>query len=57
MTDTGDTTVLDRMLAAGLSLERAEVHLRAGRVSVDGELVTDPSHPAPKPVRVVLVAL
>lgn len=57
MTDSADTTVIDRMLAAGLSLERAEGHLRAGRVSVDGELVTDPSHPAPKPVRVVLVAL
>ena len=55
--DATDTmTVLDRLLAAGLSLERAEDHLRSGRVEVDGVLVTDPYRPAPPPARLVLVA-
>jgi 16S rRNA U516 pseudouridylate synthase RsuA-like enzyme len=35
--------VVDRLLAAGLSLERAEEYLRGGRVEVNGELVSDPS--------------
>ena len=38
----GDVRVFDRLLAAGLTLERIEEHLAAGRVRVDGELVTDP---------------
>jgi hypothetical protein len=46
--------VFDRLLGAGLSLERAEQHLAAGRVRVDGELVTDPYAPAPPPARIVL---
>ena len=46
--------VFDRLLAAGLSLERIEAHLAAGRVHVDGELVTDPYAPAPPPARIVL---
>jgi hypothetical protein len=50
-------TVLDRLLAAGINPDRAVEHLRAGRVSVDGTIVTDPEAPAPKPVRVVLVAV
>jgi hypothetical protein len=55
--DSADTiTVVDRLLAAGLSPERAEEHLRAGRVEVNGELVTDPYRPAPPPARLVLVA-
>ena len=49
-------TVFDRLLAAGLSQERIEQHLTAGRVRVDGELVTDPDRPAPPPARVVLWA-
>jgi hypothetical protein len=49
-------TVVDRLLAAGLSLERAEEHLRAGRVEVNGELVTDPYRPAPPPAPLVLIA-
>jgi hypothetical protein len=53
---TDTITVVDRLLAAGLSLERAEEHLRAGRVEVNGELVTDPYRPAPPPARLVLVA-
>jgi len=40
-------TVLDRLTAAGLSDERIEQHLGAGRVRVDGELVTDPDVAAP----------
>jgi hypothetical protein len=55
--DTADAvTVMDRLLAAGLSLDRAEDRLRSGRVEVDGELVTDPYRPAPPPARLVLVA-
>jgi 16S rRNA U516 pseudouridylate synthase RsuA-like enzyme len=50
-------TVLDRLLAAGINRERAVQHLEAGRVSVDGAIVTDPEHVAPKPARVVLVAV
>jgi hypothetical protein len=49
-------TVFDRLVAAGLSQERIERHLTAGRVHVDGELVTDPYRPAPPPARVVLGA-
>jgi hypothetical protein len=47
-------TVFDRLVAAGLSQERIEQHLMAGRVRVDGELVTDLDRPAPPPARVVL---
>jgi 16S rRNA U516 pseudouridylate synthase RsuA-like enzyme len=47
---------MDRLLAASLSLERAEEHLRAGRVEVNGELVTDPYRAAPPPARLVLIA-
>ena len=49
-------TVFDRLSAAGLSQERIEQHLMAGRVRVDGELVTDLDRPAPPPARVVLWA-
>ena len=49
------TTVRDRLTAAGLSDERIEQHLTAGRVRVDGELVTD-LHPAPAGTRVVIWA-
>ncbi|GAA1194984.1 hypothetical protein GCM10009608_33030 [Pseudonocardia alaniniphila] len=56
--ETSDTvvTVLDRLVAAGLSPERAEEHLRSGRVQVDGETVTDGDRAAPAPARLVLVA-
>jgi hypothetical protein len=50
----GDVRVVDRLLAAGLSIQRIEQYLAAGRVRVDGELVTDPYAPAPPPARVVL---
>jgi hypothetical protein len=49
-------TVLDRLVVAGVSQQRIEQHLTAGRVRVDGELVTDPFRPAPPPARVVLWA-
>jgi len=49
-------TVFDRLVGAGLSQERIEQHLTAGRVRVDGELVADPYRPAPPPARVVLWA-
>jgi hypothetical protein len=49
-------TVFDRLVGAGLSQERIEQHLAAGRVLVDGELVTHPDRPAPPPARVALWA-
>ena len=48
------TTVRDRLIAAGLSDERIEQHMTAGRVRVDGELVTDLDTPAPAGTRVVI---
>ena len=48
------TTVRDRLAAAGLSDSRIDEHMTAGRVRVDGELVTDLDTPAPPPPRVVL---
>jgi hypothetical protein len=51
-----DVRVFNRLLAAGLSLERIEQHLTAGRVHVDGEVCTDPYRPAPPPARVVITA-
>jgi hypothetical protein len=57
MTEPEQPTVLDRLLAAGINPDRAVEHLRAGRVSVDGTIVTDPDTEAAKPVRVVLVAV
>ena len=50
------TTVRDRLTAAGLSDERIEQHMTAGRVRVDGELVTDLDAPAPAGTRVVVWA-
>jgi hypothetical protein len=47
-------TVFDRLLAAGLSEERIQWHLSAGTVRVDGQVVTDPDAPAPRPSRIVL---
>ena len=48
------TTVRDRLTAAGLSAERIEQHMTAGRVRVDGELVTDPDRPASPPEHIVI---
>jgi hypothetical protein len=51
---TTSATVRDRLTAAGLSDERIEQHLAAGRVRVDGELVTDPEVAAPAGTRIVI---
>jgi hypothetical protein len=48
------TTVRDRLTAAGLSDSRIEQHMTAGRLRVDGELVTDLNAPAPAGTRVVI---
>jgi hypothetical protein len=48
-------TVFGRMHAAGISRESIERHLAAGEVRVDGERVTDPNHPAPKPAVIALL--
>jgi hypothetical protein len=48
------TTVRDRLIAAGLSEGRISEHMSAGRVRVDGELVTDLDAPAPLGTRVVI---
>ena len=50
------TTVRDRLTAAGLSDERTAQHMTAGRVRVNGELVTDLDAPAPAGTRVVVWA-
>ena len=50
------TTVRDRLTTAGLSAERIEQHMTAGRVRVDGEPVTDLDTPAPAGARVVVWA-
>jgi hypothetical protein len=49
-------TVRDRLTAAGLSECRIEQHMTAGRVRVDGELVTDAHPPASPPARIVITA-
>lgn len=56
MTDEETPTVFDRLHAAGLSQERIEWHLGAGRVELDGEVVTDPYTPASPPARLVITA-
>lgn len=56
MSDDADTvTVFDRLTAAGLSHQHIEEHLRAGRVQVDGQTVTNPFRAALAPAQVVLV--
>ncbi len=52
--DPAPTTVRDRLAAAGLSDSRIGQHMTAGRLRVDGELVTDLDTPAPPPARVVV---
>ncbi len=48
------TTVRDRLTAAGLSDERIEQHMTAGRVRIDGELVANLDAPAAAGSRVVI---
>ncbi|MDD7942512.1 hypothetical protein PHK61_29275 [Actinomycetospora lutea] len=47
-------TVLDRLLGAGLSEDRAREWITSGGARVDGEVVVDPKAPASSPSRVVL---
>jgi hypothetical protein len=47
-------TVLERLVRAGISSDRAERHLASGTVVVDGVRVTDPNTPGAPPARVVL---
>jgi hypothetical protein len=47
-------TVRDRLTAAGLSEGRIAEHMNAGRVRVDGELVSDLDAPAPTGTRAVI---
>jgi stalled ribosome rescue protein Dom34 len=46
--------VFDRLLASGLSIESVEQHLTAGRVRVDGQVVTHPDTPAPPRTTITL---
>jgi hypothetical protein len=48
-------TVLDRFLAAGISRESFDEHLRAGQIAVAGERITDPATPAPPPTTVAIM--
>jgi hypothetical protein len=50
------TTARDRLTAAGLSDSRIEQHTTAGRLRIDGELMTDLDAPAPAGTRVVIWA-
>lgn len=50
----GAPTVLDRLLAAGISESRARLHLAAGRIQMDGIVVTDSGQLAPPPARIVI---
>jgi hypothetical protein len=52
--ESAPTTVRDRLNAAGLSGERIEQHMTAGRLRVDGELVADLDAPAAAGTRVVI---
>lgn len=58
MTTTASTTtvaqhtVLDRLLAAGITRDRALSHLADGWVRVDDVVVTDPDQPAEPPADV-----
>lgn len=51
---TPTTTVLQRLLDAGIARHTAERHLRYGRVQVDGVPTTDPAAPVERDQRVVL---
>ena len=51
-TATARQTVLDRLLAAGITRDRALSHLADGWVRVDDTVVTDPNRPAEPPADV-----
>lgn len=47
-------TVLDRMLAGGISEDRARKWIEIGAVYVDGTAASTVDHPAPSPARWVI---
>lgn len=47
-------TVLDRLVAAGISEDRARSWIHGEGVRVDGQSVIDPAHPASPPARITL---
>jgi hypothetical protein len=47
-------TVRDRLVAAGLSAERIELHRAAGVIVIDGERVEDLDRAAPPGTRLVI---
>lgn len=46
-----DPTILDRLLSSGIDAGKAARWIEAGAVRCEGELVTDPDHPAPRSAR------
>jgi hypothetical protein len=53
-TTTAPATVLDRLVAAGISEARATHWVTSGGVRVNGEPVNDPGTPAAVPARITL---
>jgi len=54
MTTMTDITVLDRLLQAGITQDRALQHLQDRWVRVDGQITTDPALAATPPSQVEL---
>lgn len=50
----GEVTVLARLLAAGISEDRARAWITGGGTRVDGHTVTEPTYPAEPPARVTM---
>jgi hypothetical protein len=50
-TDTPTTTLLERMVASGISEDRARAWIAAGSVKVAGRHTTDPATPVPDGTR------
>jgi hypothetical protein len=48
-------TVLEHLITAGISAERARIFLATGWVRVDGHVIMDPDFPLPDGAKVVLV--
>jgi hypothetical protein len=53
-TAVADRTVLERLMQAGITQDRAMHHLSDRWVRVDGEIITDPTHGAEPPAQVEL---
>ena len=51
-----DATVLERILATGISEERARQKIERGQVRVGEDVVTDPDAPLPWPTAYVFVS-